>query len=443
MQRIILPVLLIQLALAPLVMAAGLTAAQKSAICQTRSSCRIGTTLDGGRLAAGSALTVVTVHLGLEDKPDDAPDVGCRAGSKFDGGVEYWLLEGTADPKQLLKLCNDGYGASGVGEDAVTVGANHLIHRQTGGSSWRWQSVVTFTLSPWRAVTERDCSYSNLSADNGSIIDIDYRTMSARSIAKDSASKWGENVGCPRWPAGASEHFSSEPAPNLLGGYNIIVPILAETADEQKIPAGTAIGDCAPAMTTAGANGFVVFGHPAPAGHVAELRAIAEALNTLLVQVYDPVADAPSPANGSWINLPHIEIWLAMNPEPVRTRPPIGDLAQIAVDLNGKVYAGVGRQDAMPSVQRWPAQDAAGHPVVVLRLTWPNDYQLLNGTAIVYSQAEAGRQARLVATTGIVKNHPLYVPAVISLPNGNVEPRPGGCRIRDGRLSMDVDAASP
>jgi hypothetical protein len=98
--------------------------------------------------------------------------------------------------------------------------------------------------------------------------------------------------------------------------------------------------------------------------------------------------------------------------------------------------------NGMPSAQRWLTHDAAGHPVVVLRLTWPNDHQLLSGTAIVYSQAEAGRQARLVATTGIVKNHPLYVPAVVSLPNGNVEPRPGGCRIHDGRLSMDVGAAS-
>ena len=344
--------------------------------------------------------------------------------------------------KQLLKLCNDGYGASSVGEDAVTVGTNHLIHRQTGGSSSRWDSTVTFTLSPWRAVTERACGYSNLSADDGSVMDIDFRTMSARSIAKDSASKWGDNVGCPRWPAGASEHFTSGPAPDLFGGYNIIVPILAENADERKIPAGTAIGDCAHVMTTAGANGFVVFGQPAPPGHAAELRVIAETPNTLLVQVYDPMADTPTPANGSWINLPHVEIWLAMNLELVGTRPPIGDLAQIAVDLNGKVYAGVGRQDAMPSVERWPAHDAAGHPVAVLRLTWPNDYQLLNGTAIVYSQAKAGRQARLVATTGIVKNHPLYIPALVSLPNGNVEPRPGGCHIRDGRLSMDVGVAS-
>ena len=38
------------------------------------------------------------VHLGLNDKVADAPDNGCRADDKFDGGVEYWLIERTQTP---------------------------------------------------------------------------------------------------------------------------------------------------------------------------------------------------------------------------------------------------------------------------------------------------------------------------------------------------------
>ena len=192
-------------------------------------------------------------------------------------------------------------------------------------------------------------------------------------------------------------------------------------------------------MTTAGANGFIVFGHPAPPGHAAELRVIAELPNSLLVQIFDPVADAASaPAGGSWINLPHIEIWIAFATED-RTRVPLDELAQIGVDLSGKVYAGAGKQTALPSVERWQAHDAAGRLVVLMRLTWPNDTFPL-GTAIVYSQAEAGRQARLVATTGIVGNHPLYVPEIARLGNDLGESPPGGCHIRDGQLSTGMTA---
>ena len=335
MQRIILPVLFAQLVVALPAMAVEFAAAQKAAVCQTRSSCTVGSTFDGGKSATGSALTVIAVHLGLKDKPDDAPDEGCRAEAGFDGGVEYWLLEGTAPAKRLLKLCNDGYGAAGVGEDDVTVGANRLVYTQLGGSSWRWQSTVTFTLAPWRAVTQRDCSYHNISANNGSVTDIDYQTRGVRSIAKDRTARWDE-PGCPIWPPSASNKFVAQPGPNLLGAYNVVTPNRDGGDSAPAIPAGTAIGDCVPAMTTAGANGFIVFGHPAPPGHVAELRVIAESLNSLLVQVFDPVAGEPSaPAAGSWINLPHIEIWIDFDAEE-RTRVPLNELTQIGVDLSGK-----------------------------------------------------------------------------------------------------------
>jgi hypothetical protein len=437
MRLILLFVVSSLLLMLPAVAAAELGAAQKSAICQTRSTCTIGKSYDGGKSPAGAPLTVVEVHLGVKDKPDDAPDNGCQAGDKFDGGVEYWLLEGAASPKRILKLCNDGYGSAGIGADDVRVGANQLVHKQIGGSAWRWDSTVTYTLSPWRASTERDCSYNDASANNGILTDINFLTMTVRSISKDASSNWEDNAGCPRWPPEASAHFTPQPAPNLLAAYNILVPVLGKDVPPAPIPAGAAIGDCVPAMTTGGANGFIVFGNPAPAAQAAEIRAVAESLHSLLIQVYDPAAAAQPPSpKGSWINLPHIEIWTGLNTESVRTRLPVSQLAQVAVDLNGKVYTGVGRKEPPPAVQRWQTRDAAGHPVVVMRLTWADDSHFLYGAALVYSQAEAGRQARLVATTGIVRNHPLYMPDITSLPNGNLDPLPGNCRIRNGRLAM-------
>jgi hypothetical protein len=54
-----------------------------------------------------------------------------------------------------------------------------------------------------------------------------------------------------------------------------------------------------------------------------------------------------------------------------------------------------------------------------MRLKWLNENEFLNGIAILYSQAEAGNQARLVATTGIVKNRPLYVPDIMPAQRGH------------------------
>jgi hypothetical protein len=417
--------------------AAELTAAQKSAICGARPTCTFGKTYDGGRSSSGAVLSVIEVHLGLKDKPDDAPDDGCLADDdKRDGGVEYWLLAGNAQPGRLLKLCNDGYGASGIGEDKVTVGPNRLVHLQVGGSAWRWETTVTYTLAPWRAVGEQDCSFNDLSADNGTVTDIDYVAMRARSIAKDAADQ-GEGVGCPQWPAGALQHFTPEPAPGLLGAYDILVPSLGGSDAPAKIPAGTTIGDCGAAMTSAGVNGFVVFGNPAPSGNAAELRVVALSPNSLLIQVFDPLAEASGRAPPrSWIDLPHAEIWSGHDAES-HTRPPLSKVSQIAVDLNGNVHVGVGLKDAAPAIERWQARDGNNRPVVVMLLKWADDTQFLGGAAIVYSQAEHGRQTRLVANTGIVNNRPLYLPDIVSLPNGTIEPPPGKCRIQDGRLSLE------
>jgi hypothetical protein len=199
------------------------------------------------------------------------------------------------------------------------------------------------------------------------------------------------------------------------------------------------IGDCVPAMTTGGANGFIVFGRPAAPDKAAEIKVIAESFQSLLIQVFDPAAASqPALSKGSWINLPHVEVWVYTGEGTNNTsRPTAKAVSQFGVDLNGKAYAGAGKKEAPPSVERWRARDASGRPVTVMRLTWASDTEFASGAAVVYSQAEAGKQARLVATTGIVSNRPLFVPGIMSLPNIDIEPpRPGNCRVRDGRLSL-------
>jgi hypothetical protein len=424
----------------PLAAAAELTPAQKSAICGTRATCVIGKSYDGGHSSGGTALSVAEIHLGLKDKPDDAPDDGCRtADDQRDGGVEYWLFDGSAPPVQLLKLCNDGYGAADIGEDRVTVGPNRLVHWRVGGSAWRWESTVTYTLAPWRAIGERECSFNDLSADNGTLTDIDHVTMRSRSIAKDAGHpSSGDSVGCPEWPPSALLHFTPQPGPGLLGAYDILIPSLGGGDQPPKIPAGTAIGDCGAAMSTAGANGFVVFGKAAPPDKAAEIRVLALSMNSLLIQIFDPLAESNrGVAPRSWIDLPHVEIWTSHDTEPGHTRLPLSALSQVAVDLSGNVHIGIGRKDAPPAVERWQARDGNNRAVVVMLLKWANDTAFLGGVAVVYSQAEQGRQTRLIANTGIVNNRPLYLPDTVSLGNSDIEPAPGKCRIKDGRLSKE------
>jgi hypothetical protein len=156
-----------------------------------------------------------------------------------------------------------------------------------------------------------------------------------------------------------------------------------------------------------------------------------------VIQVRDPLAgEKPAPAGGSWINLPHLEIWIGHNDQNVFTRLPLAELSQIGIDLDGRIHEGVGKKAPLPSVERWQAKDASGRPVVALRVRWTDEYALLHGAAIVYSQAQSGKQSRLVATAGIVNNRPLYVPEIISIGSNDMDPRPGSCRVDQGRLSM-------
>ena len=422
----------------PLLLAAGLSllpvlaqaapdAAQTSAICGTRTSCTVEKVRDAGTSPAGAPLAIVEIHLGLADKPKDQ-DEGCIDGNARDGGVEYWLLEGTKAPRQVLQLCNDGYGMAGVGEDEVEVGPNRLVHRQSGGSSWRWSMDVTYSLVPFRTVTEQDCSYHNVSEQSGTLTDIDYRTRLVRALAKDSTRR-DLGVGCPSWPR-PPQTFAARIDAETVGAYPVVAPGLPGKA---AIPAGTALGNCVSGMTSAGDNGFVVWGKPAVADQAAEIRTIGVGSNTLIVQVFDPMP-APAPSGGSWIHQPHLEIWVGQNGENVRTMLPLGQLSQTGVTLDGAVHRGVGKASPPPKVERWTARDERGRPVVVLRLSWPDEFALINGVTVVYSQAEAGKQARLVATAGLANNRPLYVPDVLTLAGRPSTSDAGLCRVEGGRL---------
>ncbi|TAJ35191.1 MAG: hypothetical protein EPO67_05075 [Reyranella sp.] len=431
--RLCLPALLFLL---PTPLLAAPDAAQTAAICGTRTTCKIEKTYDAGRSPAGAPLSVAEVRLGVADRPEKS-DEGCRTpDGKLDGGTELWLLDGDRPPSLLLALCNDGYGASGIGEDEIKVGPNRLVHWQVGGSAWRWIQTTTYSLVPWRALTDRSCSYHNISELSGITTDTDFSSLVIRSIAKDSRLK-DPGMGCPDWPASADKSFTPEPEKGTYGAYNLVNPARGSDAD---LPAGGTIGSCVPAMTSAGVNGFVVHGRPASPAQAAEIKVFATGLHTLTIQVFDPLAaDQSAPAGGSWIHKPHVEVWVGYNKEQIYTQLPLTQLMQVGIDLDGNVYKGVGRAGTLPRVERRQATDEAGRRVTILELIWKNEYELIGGVAVVYSQAEGGKQTRLVSTTGIVNNRPLYLPSVREFYDKEPADKWGRCRLLPGGRLVRAD----
>jgi hypothetical protein len=117
-----------------------------AAVCGARKPCEV---LELKK--AGSDLLVVS----LTTDPERARD----ASPPFDPCVpyEHWLLRtrghSIVEQREILRLCNDGYGASGVGQDTILVEPNLFTHRQSGGSGWRWEHVRALELSPLRMKT--------------------------------------------------------------------------------------------------------------------------------------------------------------------------------------------------------------------------------------------------------------------------------------------------
>jgi hypothetical protein len=160
----------------------------------------------------------------------------------------------------------------------------------------------------------------------------------------------------------------------------------------------------------------MIFGKPAEAPSAATLRVIKETASSLLIQVYDPAAAAElkSGKAKSWIGQPHLEIWTA---EMVTSEDTGGDSGQawsfhqFAIGLDDTTYPGTKAFSPLPKVTHWAAKDEAGRDVTVYRVTFESeDHRPDFGLGVVYSQAENGKQVRLVSNAQIVKNKPLYLP---------------------------------
>lgn len=405
--------------------APSLTPAQKTVVCGKRATCRVTAIHNAGKDGHGAPIAVAEVLFGIKDKPDDAPDNGCDAGNndgKGNGGTEYWLLSGPK-PVNVLALCNDGYGASDVGEDTVKITNNRLSHDQYGGSAWRWENTDLYSLSPFQLLSQTSCSYFNLNPANGNTTYVDFAKFRAVEIAKNPGAKWADDdssIGCPDTTPSMFAAPKPIPGDKLVAAFPVMQPQNNTDAALTNIPSGITVGDCAMALSTDGRGGFLSFGQPAST-NVAEMRVIAPNSKTLLLQIYDPVA-APAPSGRSWISSSHAEVWTAGDYDAdTQGAPTRAELGQIAVGLDGALQV-LGKAK-VPKVSRWTAKDEKGRSVTVLKLQWQDD---LSPIVVSYSQAENGRQARLVTTVAMARGVPMFMPGTVTMQNK--------CAIRSGRL---------
>lgn len=414
------PLYILGLAAIFLAASTGVTAAQArtdiAAMCKDRKPCTLVKATPAGKDGQGRALTVVELNLGEKNPENDSGDerFNCRPHAQ-----EFWLrTAGVTEPQRILSLCNDGYGASGVGEDDVTIRANRMIHRQQGGSAWRWNGTKTVQLSPLRVLSEESCSYHNVNIGY-SVRRWDWQRLAGEQrwlpqACKDNDPRADEKKR-PDWcDFGKATH------------RHALIPRL-----DGALRAGVEahLGSCASAFDESGQRGYVIFGKPRPGG--AEFRVLMVSGNDIIVTVTDT---AFVTGGASWLNDDHVELWLGQDYSNLSCNETKFKLVQWAIGLDGKMNHGAGDSSAPPEVVSRSARSIGGKQQVTLHLRLPklgdtDDY--LRALTVVFSRSEGGKQARLTATSPIKRGDDLTLSSVHRL-----DAKAARCDVRAGQLDL-------
>jgi hypothetical protein len=402
------------------------TAERSPALCAGRAGCTVHRVRRAGVDAAGRKLAVVTLDLGVaahgagqpEPPPSDTLEETDRQdttsplrGDAFGAcrRLEYWLTAG-GDPPQLLAVaCNDGYGASVLGVDVLTVGDNAFTRSQHGGSAWRWSWTNEVTLSPLRVTSS--------SWDGAWSVSVNTR---------EASWDWAHFEGRESWyapPCDAKGEPPVDPRPPQAPYASVLVPRLAlESGFRAQGFRETALGACAADIDGTGARGFLTFGEKGPR-EAASVRAVLSDHDELFVEVRDAHPSGPS---ARWVADDHLEIWLAAERGDY-TLPCVAKRAwprQWGVRVaDGQVFAGYGQ----PSPKELTVERAAAGPGVVrFKIALPPKQ---TGITIAYSDGDGKKQQRVFATSVARKGAPESLSAPFDVP-----PARAVCKVTDGRL---------
>ncbi|HSP80264.1 MAG TPA: hypothetical protein VLQ93_17155 [Myxococcaceae bacterium] len=389
----------------------GATPAPSDPLCEKREPCRLVETLEAGKDAQGRPMQVKRLWLGWADPDTAAESLGKkfpaggrkREGSRAEGeceAAEWWLVRPGQPAQLLLSVCNDGYGAAGVGEDSVIVSENLFTHEQTGGSRERWSTSRTLQLSPPRLMSEG------------------HRSASIHQPEKESGDFWSHEALRGEVVRAAPE---CEPGEASLGERTL--PYLPRVRVEKSYLQGgwkeAGLGECG---LEAGHFLLGTQDDPAEAG----LKALLVAPDTLLAEVRDDKWTGPS---GKWLTDDHLELWLAPLPpqeltgcgKPTAEQKPV----QWGIRMvDGKVFPAYGAPKRPLKVER---VELAGGKGYRLKVTLPTPFQ---GIGVVYSDSDRGKKQELMLATSPVK---FARPETLN-PVRVVPPEEATCQVKGGAL---------
>ena len=371
-------------------------------LCANRPGCTVGDVLDAGTGPAGEALRVVPLAL-----PSPDPSWPCRPHAE-----EYWLLASDQAPVRLLELCNDGYGAAGLGEDVVTVSDNRLSHVQHGGSNWRWSQSREFQLSPLRLLREGEQGYWTVGLNES-----------------DAHWDWHRFSGETRWWSPPCDTPEAQPDDSGQSAYAFHpIPMLHP---EAVGAAGTdvTLGTCALEIGPNAGTGYAIWGDAGavfPDGGWMRVAMIAP--DQLLVSVgqrgWATGAD-------SWLHDDHLELWLG--PRRTYFDHCIEDdeaPRQWAIMMaDGRVVPAFGDPAEPPQVVSRTVRSDADAEIVSFRIALPEAPENLS---VVFSKGDGrGSQLWMVATSRLQFGDAATLGQLRSIDAGAVQ-----CVVRDGWLDL-------
>jgi hypothetical protein len=359
-------------------------------LCSGRSPCKDAGRQSAGNDGAGQPLTVVHLTLG-----HDHDDENCL-------NEEYWLAVGDlAHPtstRLLLQLCNDGYGAAGVGEDDVAVKPNQISWTEDGGSNWRWGNGRVLQLAPLTFLSDTNQSYWTLGNN-----------------VEQSTWSWATFSGRDDWYSPTCGPDGTEPDPDgdvdigelpSDGKYYSYDLVPSVTLDPAYVAGGwksASPGTCSDVVDGSPGHGFTISGAANAASPAADssMRVTASPDGTLYVEITD---DHWVDGAANWIDDDHLELWMLSGDsgdwESCVSPPSGGSLIQWGIRASdGAVFPGYGKPSAKLGVERAPGTNPVRFK---LTLPWGSTDPSSGFFALVYSDSDDGKtQERLIATSNL------------------------------------------
>lgn len=386
--------------------AQGVDAADQ-ALCGTRADCRVVARSDAGRDAAGRALSVV--EIGWPD--DNGHRRACDPLRR-----EFWLRADGAAPVRILALCNDGYGAAGIGEDEVTVEPNRLVHVRSGGSNWRWSAANVIRLSPLAVLHTEGGGWWTVGPNR-----------------EERSWDWTQLAGRRRWwsppclPPGQTLSDEAGEAPSPLPFEYAPIPRVAAEA----MPAGALgaeLGSCAFQVDAGGATGFVLRGRAEPAAAAREyMRILAIGDRDVLITV----GSGPwQTGAANWIHDDHLELWMGQLGGYIQHcigRETIPSQWGIRIG-DGRVFQGAGPGERRPEVVARRERRAGAARVVTFHLRLPPETHAFTA---VLARGDGRRQGRMIATARVRFGEASSLGSFEHIPAAALR-----CAVRDGRLDV-------